>query len=177
MTEKAIAEGIQTTLQSMSDFSAGDVAIEEWTILDGSTQNAPYVIIEVSDDFVARQEAPSEGTVWQIPANLYTRFIDWPTSKTAFRDTRQAIIDKFNEASDNRSAGIAGNFIRQQIAMRYPFENHQGFPLENTKPAARNNRIFCAIGRVGKEAFAIAEECEVVVSQPAQKSLRFIQLF
>lgn len=106
MSEKLIEEGIQTILQAMADFADDDVTIEDWTILDGSTQNAPFVIIEISDDFVSRQDVPSEGDTWQIPVNLYTRFTDWATSKTSFRDTRQNIIDEFNSVGTNRSAGI-----------------------------------------------------------------------
>lgn len=107
MSEETIEEGIQNILQTMADFSAGDVGIEEWTILDRSTQNAPFVIIEISDDFVSRQDAPAQGETWQIPANLYTRFTDWATSKTEFRDTRQNIIDTFNtQGSTNRAAGV-----------------------------------------------------------------------
>ena len=112
MSEKLIAEGIQTILQGMADFSAGDVGICEWTILDGSTLNAPFVIIKVSDDLVSAQDTKPEDTTWHIPIHLYVRFVDWKESELEFRDTRQNILDEFNsQGSTNRSAGITATFV------------------------------------------------------------------
>lgn len=112
MSEKTIAEGIQAILQGMDDFSAGDVGIEEWTMLDGSTQNAPFVIIAISDDFDSRQDAKAQSETWEIKVNLYVRFVDWGESRLKFRNTRQNILDEFNEqGSKSRSADITSKLI------------------------------------------------------------------
>lgn len=107
MSEKLIAEGIQTILQAMADFASGDVTINDWGILDGSRSAAPYVIIQTSDDFISRQDASSQVETWSIKIHLFTEFQGWD-ALTDFRDTRQAIIDEFNEVGTNRAAGQAG---------------------------------------------------------------------
>lgn len=109
MTEKAIAEGIQTILQAMTDFASADVVLDDWGVLDGPNAAAPFVIIEVADNFISRQDLPANEETWDIKVWLYTKFIDYATSKPAFRDTRQAILDEFNiKDSSNRAAGVSG---------------------------------------------------------------------
>jgi hypothetical protein len=129
MSEQTIAEGTQSILQGMDDFASADVVINDWTILDGPTKNAPYVIIETSDDFVSRQDVPAQGETWQIPHHLVTRFTDFKTALDSFRDTRQNIIDEFNTTGTNRSAGITTKMtdvreIRGGGPIEYLYEKH-----------------------------------------------------
>jgi hypothetical protein len=107
MTEKAVMEGIQDTIQSISNFASSDVVINDWTVLDASGQNAPYVIIENSDIWSSMQGTLEEVNRWEIIVNLiyYLADTDWTTGMNGFRDTRQAILDAFNAVGTGRSAG------------------------------------------------------------------------
>lgn len=105
MSEATIQSGIQAVIQAMTEFSDGDVVINDWSILDQGNSAAPYVIIENADEFVSRQDAPSDQTTWQIKITLIEKFIDWDTTLNYFRTRRQAIIDKINAVGTARSAG------------------------------------------------------------------------
>lgn len=128
MSEKLIAEGIQTILQGMADFSAGDVTINDWGILDGSRSAAPYVVIQTSDDFVSRQDASSQVEVWGIKMHLFTEFQGWDALDD-FRDTRQAIVDEFNEAGTNRAAAQSGltdtRELRNEGEIDYAYKRYE----------------------------------------------------
>lgn len=101
--EKAIQDGLQTLIQAMSQFANADVVINDWTVLDGSTLSAPYILITNADDFNSQQNVSSPETRWNIKIILVERFLDWKTSLNSFRQDRQALIDQLN-SDDNRSA-------------------------------------------------------------------------
>ena len=107
MSEKSIQEDIQETITAMTEFSSATVVINDWSILDGPVSNAPYVIIENSDTVVSRQDVKDPSTRWDIPIMLIDRFVDWTISLGGFRDRRQALIDRFNEPANYRSAGAS----------------------------------------------------------------------
>ena len=104
MSEQAVHEGIQAVIRQIAAFAAADVVINDWSVLDQSSQAAPYVIISNADDFRSRQDATSPQTTWQVPVAIYERWTDWPTTLANLRARRQAIIDEFNVVSDNRAA-------------------------------------------------------------------------
>ena len=106
MSEATIQTAVQETLQAMDAFGTGDVVINDWGILDGSMNNAPYVIIETADAVTSRQDTVTPVTNWQIPVTLFERFTDWAETYNNLRDRRQAIIDTFNEIGANRSPGL-----------------------------------------------------------------------
>jgi hypothetical protein len=113
MTEKAIQEGLQDVFQGMDEFANEDVVINDYSPFDLSTANAPYIIIENSDEFESTQDSFAEVTTWNIPWVLVERFTDWNETQANFRTRRQAIIDKFNSEGNSRSAGgVAGVNIR-----------------------------------------------------------------
>ena len=107
MSEKGIQEGIQTVIQGMDEFAYSDVTINDWTVLDESGSKAPYVVIEESDTFGGRQGALTADTNWEVVVNLYYYVADktWKAGLDGFRDTRQALLDKFNEVGNARTAG------------------------------------------------------------------------
>ena len=95
MSESTLEADIQRELLLLTSvFSSGDVTIGDWSVLDGSSQSAPFAIIEVSDDFGITdiQTRQSEHTR-QIPITLIVRWIDWDISMLAFRDARQSVLD------------------------------------------------------------------------------------
>ncbi len=118
MSEKAIQEGMQTVMLSMGAFTGGDVVINDTTILDGSSTGAPYVIIWNSDNFIARQDTVTPTELWEIPFTLYERWLDWKSALNGMRDTRQAIIDKFDEVGVARAAGAASGLLAQINVIR-----------------------------------------------------------
>lgn len=114
MSEQTVQEGIRDTLISMDEFNSNAAVIEDWSVLDGPISNAPYGIIEVSDELTARQDASSEETIWSIPLTLLVEFDGMESSRLALRDLRQAVIDKFNTVGTARSAGgLAATDIRE----------------------------------------------------------------
>jgi len=111
MTESAIQSALQTVLLATATFDTGDVTINDWGILDQSTANAPYVIIQTADEFESLFRVDSDENTYQVILNLVVRFVDWDTSKNSFRDTREivraAIADPANAVS-----GLAVRSVR-----------------------------------------------------------------
>ena len=105
MSEQTIQEGIQTTIRALTAFASADVVINDWDLLDQSTANAPYVIIENSPEPIVTQQTVSGNFAWSIPVSLFERFVDWPTTLNGFRTRRQAIFDAYNAVGTARAAG------------------------------------------------------------------------
>ena len=105
MSEKAIQEGLQDIFQGMDEFAEDDVVINDWSILDQSMSEAPYVLISNTDDPDFKQPTVKFETVWNIRVILFQRFVNWKTTYDGFRDNRQAIMDAMNTTGTNRSAG------------------------------------------------------------------------
>lgn len=99
MSEAILQADLQRELLRLTSlFSAGDVTINDWSVLDGSSANAPFVVIEVADDF----DSNTENTwlhSWTIPFTLIVRFEDWDDSSTALRNARQTIIDALRDTT------------------------------------------------------------------------------
>jgi hypothetical protein len=106
MSETTVQADLQRELLLLTSvFSAGDVVISDWSILDGSSQKAPFAIIEVSDDFEIDgiQERQWE-KITSIPFTLIVRFVNWDVSMLAFRDARQSVIDGLVNVSNYQRA-------------------------------------------------------------------------
>ena len=113
MSEYTVQQGIQTAIRAMDEFADADVVINDWGILDQSSANAPYVLIENSDDFNAEQDTQEPVTVWSIPVNLIEAFSDWDTTLNNFRTRRQAIIDKINSGTVRSAGGLDATNVRR----------------------------------------------------------------
>lgn len=110
MSEKAVQEGIQDAIQSLTGFANADVVINDWTILDQTVASGPYAIIRNSDTF-SNDASINTNTTWHVPIEIYEAFTEWDASSGAFRDTRQTVIDAFSGV--NRSAGgIVGMLVK-----------------------------------------------------------------
>lgn len=114
-TELQLQEGIQTALRTLSAFSSADVVINDWTLLDGSSTNAPFLIIENADEFDARQQVKTPGTIWQEQVTLLERWTMWTETMNLFRLHRQAILDAFDNADGNfrNAGGLSGVMINR----------------------------------------------------------------
>lgn len=107
MTEKTVAEAVQDVLQAIATFEDADVTINDWSVLDQPTTNAPYAIVETADDFGVTYISSEEVYRWSIPVTIIEQFQDWDTSLTAFRDTRQLVIDALGVGG-----GVVGLAVR-----------------------------------------------------------------
>ncbi len=125
LSELEIQQAIQTAIQATTGFSSADVTINDWSVLDGPIENAPYAVISDADDFVNRQDVQTPTASWDEVVQLYEYFTDWPTTLNNFRTHRQAIIDKFNSGSI-RSAGGQGGIDITEIKNLGPIMPYYG---------------------------------------------------
>lgn len=103
MSELSIQLKIQEIIQGLSLFSDADVVINDWSIFDRPNIEAPYVLIQTSDDFESLHQVMTAEVRWAIPIVLVERFTDWKETYDKFRDRRQQILDEFNLGDDERS--------------------------------------------------------------------------
>jgi hypothetical protein len=110
INEAALQTAMQTAIQTISAFASASVVINDWSVLDGSIQNAPYVIITTADEFHSVQDVKSPNSTdrLRMPITLVEAFIDWPTTLGNLRDRRQAIIDEINSGSVRSAGGLSG---------------------------------------------------------------------
>lgn len=143
MSELAIAEAIQDTLQAITAFADASVVINDWRILDGSLYRAPFVIIETADTFTSRQDTIIANNRWEIPITLFERFTDWKETYDNLRTRRQAIIDEFNEVGANRAPGggsVTADVIRSDSPIGEYYDPHSN-PDLNPMPLFVIQRI------------------------------------
>lgn len=147
MSEATIQAAVQDTLQAMTAFSSADIVINDWSILDASTFDAPYVIIETADSVTSRQDTMTPNTRWQIPVTLFERFTDWAETYNNLRDRRQAIIDEFNEIGANRSPGggaVTADVIRTDGPVGQWYDPYMN-PDDNPLPVFITQRIILEV--------------------------------
>lgn len=107
-SESAIQSGIATWIRAMSEFADADVVINDWSVLDKESANAPYVIISDADSFRVNLDANDDTGSWDEVVTLCEWFTDWPTTLNNFRTRRQAIIDAARSSNAGSAGGIAG---------------------------------------------------------------------
>jgi hypothetical protein len=128
MSEATLQADLQREFLTLSSlFSTGDVTINDWNILDGPNVNAPYIIIENSDEFAIAAIQTSPSRLWMIPFTLFVRFLDWSTSEVAFAAARQSVLDHlvnkvYQAASGNLNFGIRS--IRSGSPIGYVYDRY-----------------------------------------------------
>lgn len=101
MSEAILQADLQRELLRLSStFSSGDVTIDDWSILDGSSQNAPFVIIETADDTTHVDIQSDESSTIQIPFWIFVRFLNWGSSAEALRDVKDTIISALRKVEN-----------------------------------------------------------------------------
>lgn len=106
MSEYAVQTALQVLFQGMAAFDDADVVINDWRILDGSTQAAPFVIIETGDEIGSVQTSRYAETTYSIKVYLFETFTTWKETLDNFTTRRDAILTLFNDSSTgNRAAG------------------------------------------------------------------------
>lgn len=151
MSEKLIQEGLQSIIQGMSEFASGDVVINDWGVMDGAVENAPYVIVETARDFESRQDGQSAVTRWEIGLVLVEAFTDWKETLDNLRDRRQALLDEFN-AGDNRSAnGLSGVTVDRIMSASTIKEYYSRYLSEEQRKEAHPVYLFQRMTAVCEE--------------------------
>lgn len=117
MSEATLQADLQRELLRLtSTFSTGDVTICDWGILDGSSANAPYVIIDASDTFTASKAQSQWNQIWNIPFTLVVKFDDWDTSRADIAAKRQIVLAALRDTKNYNSASIALAWGLREIA-------------------------------------------------------------
>lgn len=107
MSEATLQADLQRELLRLTSlFSSGDVTIGDWSVLDGSSQAAPFVVIEVAGDFDSNTENTWTAT-WQIPFTLIIRFTDWDTTMLSMRDVRQSVLAALRDTTHYHASSTA----------------------------------------------------------------------
>lgn len=119
-TELSIVNGLIAEIQSLSAFANADVVDNDWTLLDQASENAPYVIFEIADDFDAPLVSTASKATWSIPFTLIEVFTDWQTTSQNLRTRRQAIVDHFNSANDGATGGGLDGVMVDRIRSTSP---------------------------------------------------------
>lgn len=149
MSEATIQADLQRELLGLTSiFSAGDVVIENYRILDGSSAKAPFAIIEASDDFAQESIETEWATTWQIPFVLIVAFKDWNVSRLALQSLRQSVIDALTDTAHYDSASVTLAWgLRGISAGTGISEIHQAYeqnPVE-ALPTYLSQRIILAV--------------------------------
>lgn len=147
MSEATIQAAVQDTIQAIAAFADASVVINDWTILDGSFDGAPYVLIETADSVTSRQDTMTPNTRWDVPITLFERFTDWATTYGNLRDRRQALIDEFNEIGANRSPGggaVTADVIRTDTPIGEWYDPYQD-PATNPLPVFITQRLILEV--------------------------------
>jgi len=128
MSEATLQADLQREFLTLSSlFSAGDVTINDWDVLDGPIENAPYIIIENSDEFAIATLQTSPSRLWLIPFTLFVRFLDWSVSEVDFASVRQPVLDHlvnkgYQAASGNLNFGLRS--IRSGGPIGYVYDRY-----------------------------------------------------
>jgi len=107
-TELQIAQGYQTLFLAMSEFSSGDVVINDDSIYDGSNTRCPYAIIYTSIDFEIRQASARSNSTITLPVMHVEKFTTYKESYDNLRNTRQAMWDEVFTGVGMSANGLAG---------------------------------------------------------------------
>ena len=99
MSEATLQADMQRELlRDTGTFSSGDVVINDWSILDGPNDKAPYVIIQSSDDpgveLIQEEKALFRYT---IPFTIVVQFDDWDSARSALQTTRQTVLNRLSK--------------------------------------------------------------------------------
>jgi hypothetical protein len=148
MSEAALQADLQREFLTLSSvFSAGDVTVNDWSVLDGPIEKAPYIVIENSDDFAIATIQTDPIPLWMIPFTLFVRFLDWGSSEAAFAAARQPVVDHlvgraFQAASGNLNFGLRS--IRSGSPLGYVYDRYVENDAESL-PVFLSQRIIVEI--------------------------------
>ena len=139
MSEAVLQADLQRELLRLTaTFSAGDVTINDRSILDGANKNAPYVVIDSADSFHAEHMQEQWQVLWSIPFMLVVKFTDWDASRNELSTTRQTVLTALMAVENYLSDSVLLAFGLQSIDTessigeiydRYVEENIEALPV------------------------------------------------
>lgn len=111
MSECDVQAELKRELCDSGQFQLESVVIDDWSIYDRPYGASPFALIVTSEEFTSRQDTHAVVTTWNIPVWVIVSFDDWPTSMERLRDTRQGIIDHFNQEGTQRSLNMSNTTV------------------------------------------------------------------
>ena len=85
---------VQTIIQSVSGFSNSSVVVNDWSFLDGTREDEPWVRIESGGLVDATFEMSGDKRTWMIPVTIIKPFYgEWDVTRAALCDLRIDILD------------------------------------------------------------------------------------
>jgi hypothetical protein len=121
MSEAVLQADLQRELLRLTaTFSAGDVTINDRSILDGANKNAPYVVIDSADSLHAEHMQEQWQVLWSIPFMLVVKFTDWDASRSALSTVRQTVITALMDVEHYLPASALLAFGLQSIDSETP---------------------------------------------------------
>lgn len=154
MSETILQADLQRELLKLTSlFSAGDVTISDWSVLDGSSQAAPFAIIDVCDTFdMPDITLETEASTWILLFDLVVRFLDWDTSRLAIRDARTTILLALCDTAHYSSASAALAWGLRKISsgssIEPIYDKYNENPVESL-PAYLSQTINLEIEQIG----------------------------
>ena len=143
MSEKALQEALQITLRTLPGWNSQvTVVINDWRIMDGSLENAPYALIETADSVTSQLDQMIPVTNWQIPVTLFCRFTDWQETYNQMRDLRQAALNEI--AGNEHFTDWLVNVVRTEGPIGEWYDPHQN-PANNPMPIFVTQRLILEI--------------------------------
>jgi hypothetical protein len=102
-TATAIAEAIQTQLQTLSRFNDQSIRINDWHMIEGSTDLAPWIRIETPGLVSCRRDGMRCTILqWQVRLIVIRPFAQWDDTRSLLEADRTQIVN-FYAASANRN--------------------------------------------------------------------------
>lgn len=95
-------------MRAMDEFADADVTINDWGVLDGARENAPYAIIETSDDYITKKDGSVATDNIKIIVHLFVAFLDYTSALNEFRDLRDAVKTQVNDGNNRSVNGLPG---------------------------------------------------------------------
>lgn len=134
MSETTLQTDLQRELLRLTaTFSAGDVTICDWSVLDGSSMAAPFAIIDVAETFNMPDVTIRQWScAWAILFDIVVRFVDWDTSRLAIRDLRAVVLDALRDTTHYHASSTALAFGLRKISAGSPIEEIYDKYNENT---------------------------------------------
>lgn len=139
MSEATLQADLARELETLTSlFGTADVVVNDWSILDGPRENAPYILIQNAESFHVEAVQTGWSITWEIPFLLIESFSDWTATWNNLRDHRQAVIDKlknvdgYNASSSRLAWGLRD--IRNEDGIkdmydRYVQEESEAIPV------------------------------------------------
>jgi hypothetical protein len=138
MSEAVIQADLQRELLRLTGtFSAGDVVINDWSILDQGNAKAPYINIETAETFNTTLVQSQWQTLWTIPFLLIEKFTDWDTTRGLIASDRALIlagllnVDSYDDKSALLAFGIREIQGSGEVPVydRYPENSVEAIPV------------------------------------------------